>query len=589
MSLLQMSFSGSVLILTIIVVRAVAINKLPKKMFLFLWGITLVRLLIPFTISSPASVYSLVNINASEETLWGNLLPIMPEEQMEFIDETEQVESMGEAGQTQVQLLAEQTPYVSVWQVSWCIGAVFCIAFFALFYLCWILRFRRARSVHNRFVKQWIKDHRSKRPISIRQSDRIDTPLTYGIFHPVILMPEDTNWEDIEQLQYILQHEYVHICRFDTVTKLICALAVSIHWFNPFVWVMYLLFNRDLELSCDERVVRQFGVESRKAYASVLISMEAKKSGVMPFYNNFSKNAIEERIISIMKTKKTSIFAIFIAVILFIGITSACATSATKPEDNGTSQDTQNIPDSNTENSDNTILTEEAGKELQEYLSSINQWDPNYVLVPLDTVLGEIENQQMYRFEVRYKDDTDEVGGRLIDNYAVTADGERIFWYNSADGKWVSGFHNSENGTVDTAAPDEESEDTDRADLSKEDVPGMKENVTNENIGLETNLDTQPTYEITNGNTGKRITLNDSQQLEYIDALLKNMTIQKEESIQSDAERTVGYLYCIRVLNGNGDVSKTITLNGSRVEIDGKYYIVESTESLVAYLDDLYK
>ena len=139
------------------------------------------------------------------------------------------------------------------------------------------------------------------------------------------------------------------------------------------------------------------------------------------------------------------------------------------------------------------------------------------------------------------------------------------------------------------AASHEESKDTDRADLSKEDVSGMKEDVTNENTGLETNLDTQPIYEITNGNTGKRITLNDSQQLEYVDALLEDMIIQKEESLQNDAEKTVGYLYCIRVLNENGDVSKTITLNGNHVAIDGKYYIVESTENLVAYLDDLYK
>lgn len=147
----------------------------------------------------------------------------------------------------------------------------------------------------------------------------------------------------------------------------------------------------------------------------------------------------------------------------------------------------------------------------------------------------------------------------------------------------------SDEESEDAAASDEEDKDTDRTGLSMEDVSRMKEDVTNENTGLETNLDTQLIYEIANGNTGKRVTLNDSQQLEYMDALLENMTIQKEESIQSDAEKPVGYLYRIRVLNENGDVSKTITLNGSHVEIDGKYYIVESTEDLVAYLNDLYK
>ena len=332
MSLLQMSFSGAVLILAIIIVRAVAINKLPKKMFLFLWGITIARLLIPFSIPSPASVYSLVNINTNEETLLGNMLPIMPVEQVESINEAEQTESKGEVEQVKVQQPAKQTLNVSVWQVIWYIGFVLCISFFTIFYLHWRSRFRTARLVRNSNVEQWMEEHRLKRPISIRQLDRVDAPLTYGIFHPVILMPKDTNWEDIQQLKYILEHEYIHICRFDTATKLICAMAVCIHWFNPLVWVMYLLFNRDLELSCDEGVVRRFGVQTRKNYASMLISMEARKSGRMPFYNNFSKNAIEERITSIMKIKKTSIFAILIAMILIVGITTACATSAIKSE-----------------------------------------------------------------------------------------------------------------------------------------------------------------------------------------------------------------------------------------------------------------
>ena len=312
-----MSFSGAGLILAIIVVRAVAIDKFPKKTFLFLWSIVLVRLLIPFTIPSSLSVYSLVNPNSYEETPLSNMVPIISEGQLE---------SAGEDGQ--VHQFAVQTPYVSVWHVIWCIGVVLCIAFFALFYLCWLLRFKTAHLVRNSNVEQWLNAHRLKRSISIRQSDSIDAPLTYGLFRPVILMPKDTDWENTGQLQYILMHEYVHICRFDTATKLISTLAVCIHWFNPLVWVMYLLFNRDLELSCDESVVRRFGMASRSAYANMLISMEAKKSGLMPFYNNFSKTAIEERVTSIMRIRKVSLFTILIAVIMIIGITATFATSA---------------------------------------------------------------------------------------------------------------------------------------------------------------------------------------------------------------------------------------------------------------------
>ncbi len=140
-----------------------------------------------------------------------------------------------------------------------------------------------------------------KRPILVRQSDRISAPLTYGIFRPVILMPKKMDWKNEKQLQYVLSHEYVHIYRYDTVTKLIATLALCIHWFNPFVWVMYILFNRDIELACDESVIRQFGEKSKSAYSLMLINMEATKSGLLPFCNNFSKNAIEERITAVMK------------------------------------------------------------------------------------------------------------------------------------------------------------------------------------------------------------------------------------------------------------------------------------------------
>ena len=140
-----------------------------------------------------------------------------------------------------------------------------------------------------------------KRPILVRQSDRISAPLTYGIFRPVILMPKKMDWKNEKQLQYVLSHEYVHIYRYDTVTKLIVTLALCIHWFNPFVWVMYILFNRDIELACDESVIRQFGEKSKSAYSLMLINMEATKSGLLPFCNNFSKNAIEERITAVMK------------------------------------------------------------------------------------------------------------------------------------------------------------------------------------------------------------------------------------------------------------------------------------------------
>ena len=319
MSLLQMSFSGAILILTIMVIRLLAINKLPKKTFLFLWGIAILRLLLPISIPSVWSVYSFFSQNASEHTLNGipmeNVIPVTPREP--FIPHNETPT-----------LPAEHVSHISVWSIVWCVGMVLCFTFFTISYLHCRFEFQTSIPVRNDFTERWLNKHPLRRFISIRQSDRVSTPLTYGFFHPVILMPKKTDWKNTKQLEYILLHEYVHICRYDALTKLISMLALCIHWFNPFVWIMYTLVNRDIELACDESVVRRFGETSKSAYAMTLIDMATKQSSLTPLCNNFSKNAIEERITAIMKTRKKSLLTLLTGALLITAVTTACATSA---------------------------------------------------------------------------------------------------------------------------------------------------------------------------------------------------------------------------------------------------------------------
>lgn len=145
-------------------------------------------------------------------------------------------------------------------------------------------------------------------------------------------MPKTADWTDKETLDYVLGHEYEHIRRFDAVTKLVLTSALCVHWFNPMVWIMYILANRDIELSCDEAVIRRFGERTKSAYAMTLIRMEETRSGLSPLCNNFSKNAIEERIVAIMKTKKTSLVALIVAIGLIAGVTTTFATSAQAAE-----------------------------------------------------------------------------------------------------------------------------------------------------------------------------------------------------------------------------------------------------------------
>lgn len=321
MSLPQMSFAGAILILAIVVVRTLTINRLPKKTFLALWDVALLRLLIPFSLPSIFSAYSLVEkntpiVDVARNTPVTNLFPVAPANQITALPTN----------------LPNTATTFSLWVIIWIVGALACALFFSVSYLKCRREFQTSLPVNNDFIENWLNTHRLKRSISIRQSSRISAPLTYGILHPVILMPKTTHWTDIKSLQYILAHEHVHIKRFDTATKLALTVALCIHWFNPLVWAMYILANRDMELSCDEAVVRIFGEETKSAYARTLISMEEMKSGLTPLCNSFSKNATAERITSVMKIKKTSLLAIFVAVALVAGITIAFATSATSED-----------------------------------------------------------------------------------------------------------------------------------------------------------------------------------------------------------------------------------------------------------------
>jgi beta-lactamase regulating signal transducer with metallopeptidase domain len=313
MSLLQMSFAGGILILAVIVIRALAINMLPKKVFNALWGISVVRLMIPFSIQSVFSMYSLMGSHAP-----GNG------------SQTIRVLPIGASGQAipLTSSVLNAANAVSTWTIVWAAGVLVCAVFFSLAYWkCW-KEFQTSLPVGNDFTENWLCVHQQRRRISIRQSGRFSAPLTYGVVHPVILMPMSTKWENTDSLEYVLTHEYVHIRRFDSIRKLVLIVVLCVHWFNPLVWVMYVLANRDIELSCDEAVVRLFGENAKAAYARALISMEETRSGLTPLCNNFSKNGIEERIIAIMKIKRTTVFSFIMTGLIVAGTATMFATSA---------------------------------------------------------------------------------------------------------------------------------------------------------------------------------------------------------------------------------------------------------------------
>lgn len=317
MSLLQMSAQGGVLILVTVVVRAVAKELLPRRTFFALWAVALARLLVPFSVPSGYSAYT-----AAERS------PVL-RERLAPVILTPSV--TGEPAAVVQNTVSAQT-------MLWAVGAVAVALYFITGYLYFLRKYRFSLPVEDEFAVQWMKEHPLRRKVSLRQSEQVSAPLTYGILRPVILLPKNTNWSDTAQLQYILAHEMTHIRHFDTVWKLLSTAALCLHWFNPLVWVLSVLFGRDMELLCDECVVRQFGEPSRPAYAMTLIQMEERKSGLQPFGSHFSKTAIEERIRAIMQAKKTSLTAALAAAVLVVGVsalfaTSAAASTRISPED----------------------------------------------------------------------------------------------------------------------------------------------------------------------------------------------------------------------------------------------------------------
>ncbi len=333
MSIVQMSFSGAAMILVILVFRAFALYKLPKKVFLLLWGIVLLRLLIPFSIPSAFSIYSLLTGSVPvQETLTETR--IVPMQEIFTQTSAGSVITQVTTGYFDAEIGGHRyynLSWASVWSTVWCAGMIVCASFFLIAYACCCLKFRTSVPVHNDVVSQWMKEHPLRRTVRIRQLGRISSPVSYGILRPVILMPKDTDWADKHKLQYILLHEYTHICHFDMVLKLLAVLALCVHWFNPMVWLLYLFFNRDIELACDECVVRQTEDAPRSAYAQALIALEEKKGGFMPLGSSFSKNAAEERVTAIMKTKEATLWTGMVSAVALIACAVFFATSA----DNG--------------------------------------------------------------------------------------------------------------------------------------------------------------------------------------------------------------------------------------------------------------
>ncbi len=340
MGLIQRSFCGGVLILVIIAVRILWLDKLPKRTFPVLWSLALIRLLLPFSFSSVFSLYTFLQIAGNQAMPAGYSGGMW--EGVTFMGNPPAWTMVQDLALGQSAATVEQGSSIQMLPAIWCAGAVSLALFFFISYASSLRKFRKAISVKDGRILQWLEEcakgrRRQAGRISVRQSGAILAPLTYGCLRPVILLPAGALESGGHELRYILQHEFVHIRHHDAALKLAMVAALCLHWFNPLVWLMCGLMNRDIELACDEGVLRCFGQEARAGYAMTLIGMEEKKRVLLPLYNGFSKNAIEERVSLIMKYRKMKKAAMMASLLLVAGLALVFTTSARTVEATGSS------------------------------------------------------------------------------------------------------------------------------------------------------------------------------------------------------------------------------------------------------------
>ena len=306
MTVLQNSLAAAVLIAVIVLVRAATLHRVPKNTFCVLWIAAALRLLLPFSIESRFSFFTLLIRKQSSGTAAAvpYLLPA------EVSAETAAI---------------AQRP-IPVAAIVWLAGVCAMAGFFLASYVRAARRFKRSVPVDDGRIDP--ADLRLPRRIQLRQAKGVAGPLTFGLFRPVILLPETTGWEDPENLSFILIHEYTHIRRRDCVTKLLFVAALCVHWFNPMVWLMCWLANRDIELACDEQTIRACGADSRIAYARVLLGQAERASCGFLMFSHFGKHAVQERITAVLKQRRRSAGSVVLACLAVAGTLAVFGTGA---------------------------------------------------------------------------------------------------------------------------------------------------------------------------------------------------------------------------------------------------------------------
>ena len=300
LKLVNMSITASWLVLAIIAVRLV-FWKTPKWILCLMWGLVAVRLICPFSIESALSL-----IPNPEPLPQDIIYTAHPQLQSGIVIIDNTVNPMLESSMTPIEPASANPTQIWSFILSqvWVLGMVLMLLYTVISYL--LLKHKVATAV----------------PLGkgIKQSELIDSPFVLGFIRPVIYLPFDMEEAD---MSYVIAHEKAHIRRRDHWWKPFGFLLLSIYWFNPVLWVAYILLCRDIEAACDEKVIKDMKMDDRRAYSTALLNCSIHRRSIAACPLAFGETGVKARVKSVMNYKKPAFWVILIALVICI-IISLC-------------------------------------------------------------------------------------------------------------------------------------------------------------------------------------------------------------------------------------------------------------------------
>lgn len=307
--LFEINLSSALIIVFILLTRSVWNRRFPKRAFTVMWLVAAIRLLIPLSVPISfnwiAPDYNMGIIDSINGNYYADIS--ISGETKYFNSVTEQEIAMHGTVNSLFMIIA---PIV---------GAVI-FSVFVFLHVKNIRRYADSLLCTNDEINMMLSAEKFRRNISIRTSDRITAPFTYGIIRPVIILPKKLCSDNSLNIGYILAHEAAHIRWFDVLYKWLMLIIVCAFWYNPFVWIMYFCACRDIEYACDEAVLKKYS-GSGADYSDTIITLEEKRS-FDAVSSGFSEDAVKKRISVILRNKNKGFFSFFFAA-LFCLVTLA--------------------------------------------------------------------------------------------------------------------------------------------------------------------------------------------------------------------------------------------------------------------------